>query len=112
VVFHFWLPALFAAIFSAILQGVGQTPIQFNTFTISGAAFTKSYPALKLPSRTETIQGGYQMAGWAISVGIGAVAGLIIGLIFRCTNGNFDSVENFFNDSTLYTYPKLRGDDE
>lgn len=52
------------------------------------------------------------MAGWAISVGIGAAAGLIIGLIFRCTNGNFDSVESFFNDSTLYAYAKIRSDDE
>jgi hypothetical protein len=29
------------------------------------------------------------MAGWAISIGIGAVAGLIIGLIYKFLNGNF-----------------------
>lgn len=112
VLFHFLLPSLFAAICSAVLQGVGQTPTVFNTTSVTGTAVNLSYPALKLSSRTETIQGAYQMAGWAISIGIGAVAGLIIGLIFRCTNGNFERIDSFFNDSTLYTYPKIRSDDE
>jgi hypothetical protein len=47
------------------------------------------------------------MAGWCISVGIGAVGGLVIGLIYKLVNSNFQNSEDFFNDGTFYVYPKL-----
>jgi hypothetical protein len=47
------------------------------------------------------------MAGWAISIACGAVAGLIIGLIYRFLNDNFNEAGNFFNDGTLFEYPKV-----
>jgi hypothetical protein len=62
--------------------------------------------------RDSTTQGGYQIAGWAISIGCGAVAGLIIGLIYRILNDNFHHPVDFFNDATLYEYPKIGGDAE
>jgi hypothetical protein len=51
------------------------------------------------------------MVGWCISVGIGAAAGVIIGLIYRCTNGNFEHEESFFNDNTLFSGKGKRGED-
>lgn len=47
------------------------------------------------------------MVGWAISIGCGAVAGLIIGLIYRLLNDNFNEAGHFFNDGTLFEYPKV-----
>jgi hypothetical protein len=46
--------------------------------------------------------------GWCISAGIGGAAGLIIGLIYKCTNGNFDDPRNFFNDNILYSSTKIQ----
>lgn len=47
------------------------------------------------------------MVGWAISIGCGAVAGLIIGAIYRLLNDSFHLQVDFFNDGTLYEYPKI-----
>ena len=52
------------------------------------------------------------MAGWAISVGSGAVAGLIIGVIYRLLNDNFTEGKHFFNDFTLFEYPKMENNNE
>lgn len=49
------------------------------------------------------------MAGWGISIGCGAVAGLIIGFIYRLLNDSFNQPVDFFNDGTLYEYPKIDG---
>ena len=42
------------------------------------------------------------MAGWCISVGCGLVAGLIIGLLFKCLNDEFTEKGHFFNDIRLF----------
>ena len=42
------------------------------------------------------------MAGWALSIGFGAAAGLIIGLIYKALNDSFQKINDFFNDATLY----------
>lgn len=49
------------------------------------------------------------MAGWAISVGCGAFAGLIIGAIYKLLNDSFHLPLDFFNDGTLFEYPKIDG---
>jgi hypothetical protein len=110
VLFHFLLPSLFAAIFSAVLQGVGQSVTSASISTYNNGTITNgtvTYNALTNSSRDATTQGGFQMAGWGISIGFGAIAGLIIGLIYRCLNGNFSEQAHFFNDATLYDYPKV-----
>ena len=48
-----------------------------------------SYTDYKETGRDYTVQGGYQMAGWALSIGFGAAAGLIIGLIYKALNDSF-----------------------
>lgn len=47
------------------------------------------------------------MAGWAISIGCGAIAGLAIGFIYRLLNDSFEEMNHFFSDATLYEYPKV-----
>lgn len=49
------------------------------------------------------------MVGWCISIGSGAIAGLVIGVIYRLLNDSFEEPINFFNDGTLYEYPKVGG---
>lgn len=115
VIFNFLLPSLFAAIFSAVLQGVGQSATSasitnFNSTANSFNATATSYGALLAVTRSETHQGGFQMAGWAISIGCGAVAGGIIGLIYRLLNDSFEETNQFFSDATLYEYPKVGGE--
>lgn len=106
VLFHFILPSLFAAIFSAILQGVGQSSASATLTAVSAAGATSpntlNYSPLIGSGRDATVQGGFQMAGWGISIGCGAVAGLIIGLLYRLLNDNFNQPVNFFNDATLF----------
>lgn len=46
------------------------------------------------------------MAGWAISIGFGLAAGVIIGIVYKLLNDSFDQTHDFFNDATLYEYPK------
>ena len=95
--FQFLVPSLFAAIFSAILSGVGQSSATFTT--ASNTLIT--YTDLKEASRSAQRQGGFQMAGWLISAGIGAVAGLIIGAIYAAIDQR-DKAEEFFADSYFF----------
>lgn len=77
--FMFLVPSFFAAVFSAILAAVGQSA---TTFTPpSGTAVI--YNELKEVSRTSVRQGGYQIGGWLISIGIGGFTGLVLGLIYK-----------------------------
>jgi hypothetical protein len=86
VIFHFLLPSLFAAIFSAIMQAVAQTSASYSGSTSSGTTIVISYNSLVQPGRTSSQQAGYQIIGWLLSVGIGSVAGVIIGLLYKCLN--------------------------
>lgn len=115
VLFHFLMPSLFAAIFSAILQGVGQSPASLtqNSFSTSGNTVTytpttATYAGSALAGRDYSSQGGYQMAGWALSIGFGLAAGAIIGFIYKLLNDNFEEVNNLFNDAVLYEAPKTK----
>jgi hypothetical protein len=106
VIFQFLLPSFFAAIFSAISQGVGNTPITYTPTDITGTSISAvSYPSLVQGGRSYTVQGGYQIVGWLLSIGIGSVAGLIIGLVYKLLNDHEDP-KHFFNDAVLYDYPK------
>ena len=86
---------MFAAISSSVLQGIGEsatsaTTTAFNSTSSSNyTQTTVSYTDYKETNRDYTIQGGYQMAGWALSIGFGAAAGLIIGLIYKALNDSF-----------------------
>ena len=113
VLFHFLLPSLFAAIFSAILQGVGQSAAA-TTLTSTGTPATTAvtYSGLVGADRSPEQQGGMQMAGWAISIGFGAITGLILGGIYKLLNDSFQEPVHFFNDLTLFEYPKVGADPE
>ncbi len=105
--FQYLVPSTLAAIFSAILQGVGQSTATFmGLIDSTSATTTANFAANKLASRTETNQGGFQIAGWCISIGFGAAAGFIIGLIYKFLDER-SIPDHFFSDLYQYDQPKL-----
>ena len=103
-IFQFLLPSFFAAIFVAVAQGVGNSAA---TFTTTGLVGTINYLDVRQSGRSPEAQGGYQILAWLLSIGIGTVAGLILGVIYRLVNGHSHR-SHFFNDSILYNYPGSR----
>ena len=68
------------------MQGVGNTATSYIAPTSTNATKNVTYNAVIQPGRSFLQQGGYQIVGWCLSVGIGAFAGLLIGFIYRCIN--------------------------
>lgn len=68
------IPGLIAGILSAIFQANGANNYSTN------------YLANTDPSRTTFSQGGIQVAGFSIAIGLGIFAGLISGLLMRMFN--------------------------
>ena len=106
-IFQFLLPSLFAAIFAAIAQGVNKSSATFTTTQLSGTfvSGTINYDGVKEMNRKAEQQGAFQILAWLLSVGIGAVAGVFIGLFYRMVNG-FNHKSQFFNDGVIYDNPK------
>lgn len=50
----------------------------------------------------------YQLAGWAISVGMGCATGTIIGVVYRLLNDSFREIGQYFNDGTLFYIAKSK----
>jgi len=101
-IFQFLMPSFFAAIFVAVAQGVGNSATSFTTTGTNVG--TINYADVRQSGRSSEIQGGYQMLAWLLSIGMGAVAGLIIGVIYRLVNEHSHR-SHFFNDGVLYNYP-------
>jgi len=66
------IPSIIGAIMSAIFQAVGQTPLN------------GSLPNFEVIDRSQDGQGGFQLIGLALSVGIGIEAGLMVGFSTKC----------------------------
>lgn len=96
MIFHFLVPSFFAAVVSSILQACGQSPASY----LAGAT-ASAYKGSLQSGRSEVAQGGYQIAGWCISVGIGAVVGFMIGVLYKAVHG-FEKRDDYFNDQALY----------
>ena len=108
-IFNFLIPSFFAAITSGITQGIGNTEINHTySYIDSGTNATvtsvEQYYNMVQPGRSHTRQGGYQVLAWLFSVAVGAVTGLLIGLIYRAVNEHSSSHE-FFNDSMFFNTP-------
>lgn len=85
--FVFFVPSLIGALYSAILFATGSYgPDNSNSFTQHD------------PNRTRYQQGGFQVIGALITVGIAIAAGLIIGGFGKIFN-QIDNDEDFFNDN-------------
>lgn len=107
VIFHFLLPSFFAAIVSAITQGIGNTSASFQASTDATGTTSQAltYNKLVQPGRTSsTVQGGYQIVAWSLSVGMGAAAGLILGIIYSLINDH--EAKTMFDDAALYGFSK------
>lgn len=103
VIFHFLIPSLFAAVLSTILQGIGQSSLSYTYTTASTASANTIVDKPNMgPGRENTLQAGYQMAGWGISIALGAIGGLLVGLAYRLLNDSFKDTQDFFNDKVLY----------
>lgn len=93
--FIFFIPSFIGGIYSAILFAAGAY----------GPGYTRE-TSQKSPYYSDYQQGGYQLAGMCITIGIAAATGLLLGLIFKCTNR--DSETNQFFDDGHY----IQKDDE
>jgi hypothetical protein len=107
------IPSLFAALVSGIEEGSGNSAASYTAtlYNATNSTFnstTINYPAYIGPGRTSTSQGVFQLVGWAISVGLGAASGAIIGLIYRLLNDSFEEINQLFNDATLFDFPKAK----
>lgn len=84
---RFFIPGLFGAIVSGVIQATSDS--------VNG-----SHPLNRLSSRTAIQQGGWQILGILITIGIALLAGLIIGLLYKIIN-RFGP-EDQFNDEVTY----------
>lgn len=107
--FQFLIPSFFAAIFTAIAQGIANSAKSYDALgsagTVSG---TINYVNVTQSGRSAEVQGGYQILAWLFSVGMGAVAGVIIGFLYKCLN-DLSHPTQLFNDGVLYNYPGTEG---
>lgn len=103
-IFQFLVPSLFAAIFSAILAGIGQSAATASLIFNNVPGNTDTFTEFKKSSRSFTNQGGYQMAGWAISISFGVIAGLLVGLCYWLLCDR-EQPKQFFSDFQLFSPP-------
>ena len=88
---HYVLPGFLAGCLGAILHAVGEGT--FGNFTRE-IGHQRSYVG----------QGAFQLIGIALSIGIGLLAGVILGLISMCLNRN--NMDEQFNDNAIYKTDK------
>jgi hypothetical protein len=78
VLFSFLIPSLIGAIYSSIISAI-------DTQSPGG----NGRSMLILNDRSINGQGALQLAGAGIAIGVGAVAGIVVGLLYKCTNQEF-----------------------
>lgn len=79
----FLIPGIIAGFISSITAAIGHTSFQ-------GSAMNKP------TDRSINQQGGYQLAGLALSIGIGGLAGVVVGIFYCCNR--FTKNNHVFND--------------
>lgn len=88
-VFHrLIIPGLFSGILSAILIAIDQ---------VSTKVYIKYVPSY----RTNVGQGGFQLIGVLLTMGIASVTGLLIGFLYKAINRN-ETLDQF-NDKVIYS---------
>lgn len=83
IVKSFFIPGVIAAFISSITAAIGHSSFE-------GSA--KNMPT----NRSCNQQGGYQLAGLALSIGIGGLAGIVVGIFYCCNK--FTKNNHVFND--------------
>lgn len=85
---RFILPGMFSGILSGILYAI-QLGSQLPNYTLT------------IPGeRTNIQQGGYQIAGMALSIAIGIFAGIVSGIVYKFINKN--KAEDQFRDHEMF----------
>lgn len=72
--FLFFIPSFVGGIYSAILFASGPSGADYSATTQMSKSYTKYQ------------QGGYQLAGMCITIGIAAATGVLLGLVFKYSN--------------------------
>lgn len=80
VLFSFLIPGLIGSIYSSIISAI-------DTQSPGGNGLSM----LILNDRTFNGQGALQLAGAGIAIGCGAIAGIIVGLLYKATNQEFSN---------------------
>lgn len=84
---RFIFPGIFCGILSAILYAINQG---------NDGGYVLNRPS----DRSNIGQGGMQLAGIGLSIAIGIVGGLLVGLMYKLLNRN--SIQDQFNDGEIY----------
>jgi hypothetical protein len=77
----FFIPSFIGGIYSAIIQAIRAYGAEDSTFT--SVASTQWLAG----SRTNYEQGGFQILGLLITIGIATFAGIVVGLLLMVTSG-------------------------
>jgi len=86
------IPGMLGGFLSAILAAINSS---LYTYTSSSNAELTTQTG-----RTESSNGAWQLLGMALSLGIGALAGLFIGIFYKCFNRN--DADDQFDDAANY----------
>ena len=89
VLFSFLVPSVVGFIISSIVAAI-DTQIPGSTGR-----------NVLLTNRNFGNQGGVQIAAIGVAMVLGAVGGLIVGVLYRCLNGSFETPDDEFNDQTF-----------
>jgi hypothetical protein len=95
-IFAFMIPGVLASIISAVVQATNPPSIIF--FTSSTTQII--YETNRSGERNNIQQGGFQIVGMLISIGIAIVAGISSGIFMRIFNKN--QPENQFIDESYF----------
>lgn len=77
----FFIPSFLGGIYSSIIQAVRAYGAEDNTFTSVASTLWVA------GNRTNFEQGGFQILGVLITIGIATFAGIVIGLLLMVTSG-------------------------
>lgn len=92
---RFFIPSLFGVFIAAILHGGDDW---------KHGGYNLEY---RHPDRSATGQGAFQLIAIPLSIGIGALAGVIVGFIYRVVN-SFEYKDQYNDKTVLQEVPKMK----
>ena len=94
VIVQFIIPGIFACVMSSIMQAIDQSSFQF-TFDSSASPATQTL-INRDSGRGPSGQAGWQLMGFAFSLGCALICSVILGIIMRIFHN--DKTYSYFND--------------
>lgn len=97
VLFAFLIPGFFASVVSGVVHATNPPE---RSYTDASGVTTVYATNRDAAERTNIQQGGFQIVGFCISLAIGVVTGLVVGLCMRFLNNN--KPDNQFIDEAFF----------